>query len=151
MTARNPRTGEDDYSFSPVSAEDLAVRAAKQRNAQRDWRELSLEERSSRMRGLAGAIRNHQSEIAAALETDTGRRRIARMEVMGAAASIDGWIIQAPSLLPSGWTEGRSRTDLRHAPQFIPFGLVGSYIAVELSTYSIDDRHNPRPCSQAVQ
>jgi len=125
MTARNPRTGKHDCSFSPVSVKHLAAHVATHRKAQNDWRGLSLEKRSSRMRTLADAIRKHQREISEALEIDTGRRRVAQMEVLGAAASIEQWIAQAPSLLPSGWTEGRSRTGIRHAPQFVPYALVG--------------------------
>jgi acyl-CoA reductase-like NAD-dependent aldehyde dehydrogenase len=74
---------------------------------------------------LADLLVTHGDAIANALELDTGRRRIARMEVTGVAGAIRGWIAQAPHLVPSGWTEGRMNPAIRHTPQFVPYGLVG--------------------------
>ena len=122
---RNPRTGEDDYAFTVIERGLLQKRAANMRRAQASWSVLSLAERCTRMRRLADAIRAHQSEIAAALELDTGRRRITRAEVAGAAQSIERWIDLVPNLLPNGWTDGVSMPHIRHAPQFEPYDLVG--------------------------
>ncbi len=125
LTARNPRTGEHDYIFAAADNADITARAAQLRHAQKSWSALSLAERGERMLNLAGALRRRKDAIAAALETDTGRRRIAGLEVDGAAASIDAWVAHAPSLAPDGWTQGRSRPEISHAPQFVPYGLVG--------------------------
>lgn len=125
IRVRNPRSGEQDYELTPYAAQDIQPVAARLRDAQPAWAALSLEERGTRLQVFATALRAHQGAIADALEIDTGRRRIARLEVDGVAASIEGWIAQAPSLLPEGWTEGRRNPAIRHAPQFIPYGLVG--------------------------
>ncbi len=86
---------------------------------------MTLEQRGNKLANLARAIDQHAHSIAAALEIDTGRRRIALMEVKGAAGAIHGWLAQAPGLMPTGWTEGRSNPAIRHAPQFVPYELVG--------------------------
>ena len=125
LTARNPRTGQHDYSFTALGSDDIASMAARLRGAQGRWAALSLEERAGALLELAGALERHAPAISAALEADTGRRRIAALEVTGVIASIRGWAAQVPHLLPSGWTQGRYMTHLRHAPQFIPYALVG--------------------------
>jgi acyl-CoA reductase-like NAD-dependent aldehyde dehydrogenase/FAD/FMN-containing dehydrogenase len=125
IKVRNPRSGEYDYSFEPTSVSALKERAALLRAAQEGWRDLKLEERSAHMRRLADALRARVEEIGGALEIDTGRRRIAQLEAQGVAASIEGWITAAPALLPEGWTPGRTRPEIKHAPQFAPLGLIG--------------------------
>lgn len=125
IRVRNPRTGEHDYEFAPYAAEDIEPIAARLREAQPAWAALSLEERGMRLQAFATALRAHRDGIADALEIDTGRRRIARLEVDGVAASIESWIAQAPALLPEGWSEGKRNPAIRHAPQFVPYGLVG--------------------------
>ena len=125
LKARNPRTGERDYSFFPTGKAELKTIAAEMRRAQKPWAALSMAARGERLRGLAAALRRHRGAIAAALETDTGRRRIAGLEVDGTAAAIEGWVAQAPGLVPDGWTAGRSRPEIKHAPQFVPYALAG--------------------------
>lgn len=125
LTARNPRTGEHDYSFSVTDPSDLKACTLKMRAAQKEWAALNLGERSDRLLEFASALTTHKAEIASALEADTGRRRIAGMEVDGVIGSIHGWTSQAPHLLPAGWTEGRTNKALRHTPQFVPYELVG--------------------------
>lgn len=125
IRGRNPRTGEIDFEFNASTPSDIQAKAETLRKAQTAWAALSLEDRSARLQRLADAIRSNCDAIAAALEVDTGRRRIAKLEAEGAAASIEGWIAQAPSLLPEGWTEGRRNPAIKHAPQFVPYSLIG--------------------------
>ena len=125
IRARNPRTGDYDYEFTPYAARDLQALSVQLREAQTEWAAQSLENRGEKLKRFAGALLDHRDAIAGALEIDTGRRRIARLEVDGVAAAIEGWIAQAPALLPEGWTDGRRNPAIRHAPQFIPYGLVG--------------------------
>ena len=125
LQARNPRTGELDFSFtgtSEAALEDMAVRA---RAAQKDWGALTLAARGERLARFADILETEVEAIASALEIDTGRRRIAQMEVAGVVASIRGWVSQAHSLLPDGWTQGRSAPHIKHKAQFVPHALVG--------------------------
>lgn len=125
LTARNPRTGEADFKFNAANREQTQSVSATLRRAQREWASAPLSARSEKLQALAASLRTHRDDIATALERDTGRRRIARLEVDGVAMSIEGWIAQAPTLLAQGWTRGRTRTEIQHAPQFVPYELAG--------------------------
>ncbi|MEM7662143.1 MAG: aldehyde dehydrogenase family protein [Pseudomonadota bacterium] len=125
LNARNPRTGEEDFQFEAVDSHEIAAQTAAMRASQSIWAKLTIDERGEKLLALAASLDQHIDAIASRLEQDTGRRKIARMEVAGASASIRGWVAQAPTLLPEGWTDGRSNPAIRHAPQFVPFPLVG--------------------------
>ena len=126
LAVRNPRTGARDYHFTPPDEDALDVMTARLRAAQPAWAELSIEARLERLSGWAARIEQHGEALAGALEADTGRRRLARLEVQGAIASIRGWAVSAPLLAPRAeWTQGRSNAALRHAGQYIAYGLVG--------------------------
>lgn len=123
---RNPRTGAHDYRFIPADASSLSREARRLRAAQTGWAALDVSSRSARLLVLADAIEARAGDIATALEADTGRRRIAGIEVTGAVASIRGWAAMAPGLWPpSTWQAGRSNPAIRHAPQFMPYALAG--------------------------
>ena len=125
LKARDPRTGEHDYQFEGTDRSALETIASRQRATAQDWHTLGLDGRMAKLGALADALGKHHDAIAAALEIDTGRRRIAGLEVDGTIGAIHGWLAQAPHLVPSGWTEGRMNPAIRHAPQFLPYALVG--------------------------
>jgi acyl-CoA reductase-like NAD-dependent aldehyde dehydrogenase len=125
IAVRNPYTGQVDEWLAPPDASAVAATATRLRAAQPAWQALGLEGRIQALLRLADAITGHAHAIAAALECDTGRRRIARMEVDGVVASIRGWAGVAPGLLPDGWVQGRANPAIRHAPHWVPYGLVG--------------------------
>lgn len=125
IAVRNPYTGQVDEWLAPPDASAVAGVATVLRAAQPDWQALGLDGRIAALLRLADAITGQADAIAAALERDTGRRRIARMEVDGVVASIRGWASVAPSLLPDGWVQGRTNPAIRHAPHWVPYGLVG--------------------------
>lgn len=122
----NPRTGQVDYRFEPVSGAGLDAMAARLRAGQRGWAARPVEERCQALTGWAAAIERHKDAIASALEADTGRRRIAALEVDGVIASLRGWAAAAPGLLPAPrWVEGRSNPAIRHISQDVPYALAG--------------------------
>lgn len=125
LQARDPRTGQLDYSFAAASRDEIERAANRLRAAGQDWQKLGLEGRIARLTKLADVIGQHRNAIAERLCVDTGRRKIAGREVDGAIGAIRGWIAQAPHLLPDGWTEGRMNPAIRHSPQFVPYSLVG--------------------------
>lgn len=126
LTARDPRTGARDYAFEAAGAQDVAADAARLRAAQPAWAACTMAERCAVLRRFGEALVAHRSALAAALERDTGRRRIAALEVDGVVGSIAGWTAIAPTLLPSEWAQGRSAPHLRHAPRWSPFPLVAA-------------------------
>ena len=125
MSARNPRTGLIDYRFEAPTADDLGAMAARARAAQPGWSELGFEGRAKILVQFAQELEHQRPALQLALEGDTGRRRIAALEIDSVLGAIAGWNATAPTLLPSDWTQGRSMPNLRHAPQWSPFALVG--------------------------
>lgn len=126
IPVRNPRTGEVDAWITPPTADALDGVAARLRAAQVEWAAESIEARMERLKRWADAIKADQFALAKALETDTGRRRVAMLEVQGAIASIRGWALSAPQLAPrADWAEGRSNPQLKHTGQYVPYPLVG--------------------------
>ncbi|MFZ4603261.1 MAG: aldehyde dehydrogenase family protein [Caulobacterales bacterium] len=122
---RNPRSGEIDGALKPDGATTLDALAADVRARQTEWATLGIAERAIRLAAFADALAAGAGAVQTALEQDTGRRAIARTEIAGAVASLKGWAAQAPALMPSGWTPGRSNPTLRHKPTFAPYPLVG--------------------------
>ena len=126
ISVRNPRTGDIDAWITPPSGEDLDAICARLRAAQPGWASERIEARMQRLLRWADALEADLDKIAAALEVDTGRRRVARLEVQGAIASIRGWAAAAPGLVPKAdWLQGRSNPQLKHSGQYVPYGLVG--------------------------
>lgn len=125
LSIRNPRSGEIDATLAAASAGEVAAAATRLRTAAPAWVDAGLDGRSAALERLAGALARHRPALAAALEADTGRRRIAALEIDGVIGAIHGWLAQAPHLLPTGWQEGRSNPALRHTAQFVPYPLVG--------------------------
>lgn len=122
----NPRTGVVDYTFEAVDEAGLTALASRLRAAQTGWSVRPVKERCQVLLGWADALERHKDAIAGALEIDTGRRRIARLEVEGAIASIRGWAGAAPHLLPKPqWVEGRANAAIRHQAQDVPYALAG--------------------------
>lgn len=126
IPVRNPRTGETDAWITPPTLSELDEIAARLRGAQSAWAAESIEARMERLKRWADAIETDQYAIAKALEADTGRRRVAMLEVQGAIASIRGWAVSAPQLAPKAdWAAGRSNAHLKHTGQYVPYALVG--------------------------
>lgn len=125
LHARNPRTGQLDFKFEANSREDIERASNRLRAAGQDWQTLGLDGRMAKLGELSDALTRHHAAIAEQLSIDTGRRAIAAREVDGVIGAIFGWLAQAPHLLPEGWTDGRNNPAIRHAPQFVPYSLIG--------------------------
>ena len=125
LTARDPRTGALDFQFQATSPTEIEQTAQRLRAAAQDWQAVELDGRLAKLGELADAIGRHHDAITERLSVDTGRRKIAGREVDGTIGAIHGWLAQAPHLLPDGWTDGRMNPAIRHAPQFVPYALVG--------------------------
>lgn len=125
IDVRNPRTGIVDTQICAGDGDDVKAMADVGRAAQIGWQNLGLEGRALALLALKDAFTIHIDSIHLALSIDTGRRMIARREIEGAIGSLMGWAAQAPHLLPSVWTDGRFDARISHAPQWVPYGLVG--------------------------
>jgi succinate-semialdehyde dehydrogenase / glutarate-semialdehyde dehydrogenase len=125
IDVRNPRTGVSDAQIVAGEPHDLIEMAHAARKAQIAWQALGLERRAKALLALKDSLADHMDEIHDALSIDTGRRLVARREIEGVIGSLMGWAGQAAHLLPSEWTPGRIDKRISHAPQWVPYGLVG--------------------------
>ena len=99
LRVRNPRTGEFDYAIEPATPAQVAEQAARLRAAQPAWEALGPVGRGAVLERFAQAVERHAKAIVAALTIDTGRTKIARMEVLGLPGTLRRWIARAPALL----------------------------------------------------
>jgi len=127
LQVRNPRTGIDDYEITLTSDSDIAKTTKRFRAAQKNWHANGLEARGAALTALADAIEARSGTIIQALETDTGRRRMAHMEVKGVIASLRNWAMKAAQLYPKQeWTQGVKKPEFKHQHDFVPYALVGA-------------------------
>lgn len=125
LSVRDPRTGQFDYEIPAMDRQEVAATSNLLRAGQSDWQKLGFEQRAARLVVLADALLSHIDPIASALEVDTGRRRIARIEVESVAAALKAWAKQIPDDPGATWTKGLSNPALKHKSQLVPYGLVG--------------------------
>lgn len=125
IAVRNPRTGAADYEIEPPTQEELAERCAQLRNKQVHWASVSLEDRLDVLGAWADAIERNAEAISAALEIDTGRRRMEREAPHGVAASIRSWQEIAPKALQFRSGVSRVNPAVSFHSQLKPYPLVG--------------------------
>jgi acyl-CoA reductase-like NAD-dependent aldehyde dehydrogenase len=98
IRVRNPRTGEEDFTFEPASSETVAAEAGRLRAAQPEWEALGPEGRAAVLLRWAEIIERQAPAIHDALSIDTGRRKIARIEVDGLPRTLRRWAARGPAL-----------------------------------------------------
>ncbi len=122
----NPRTGEPDYEIVAMDADAVAAEARRLRDAQPEWRARGIAAWTEAMRGLADALERHADSVSAALEIDTGRRRLARSEVQSVIGSMRSWAALAPTLINEpDWVQGRAKPNCKHQTELVPYQLIG--------------------------
>lgn len=100
MDVINPFTGLVDHQIAPLDSGRLAALAARLREAQPGWAALGMDGRLAVLGRLAALLGGPAgAAVAAALEADTGRRRIAQVEVMGVRGMVARWQREAPALV----------------------------------------------------
>lgn len=98
MSARNPRSGEQDYEFAVSTREEIAAEAARLKEMQPQWEAMGPQGRAAVLMRLADAIDAAAPRIAAALTLDTGRGAVSWIEVQGCAANMRRWAARGPEL-----------------------------------------------------
>ncbi len=98
MQARDPRTGETDYTFDAATPDAVHAHAARLRHAQPAWAARSIEERAQALRRWRDEIAARETALTDALSVDTGRRWITHLVVQGAMRALDRWADLAPDL-----------------------------------------------------
>jgi len=122
----NPRTGVADHAISPLSGQQVAAVAGRLRQGQPGWNALGAEGRAEALVQLADRIAAHADAVQAALEADTGRRRISRIEIESVIGMLKRWAARAPGLIAGAATEGQaSMPGLSFRTSLAPYPLVG--------------------------
>lgn len=126
LKVNNPRTGQADFEIEALDATEIKSLAEKARSAQKDWIGLGLKERCDKIAIFADQLEKHAAKVIAATEIDTGRRRMAQMEVMGVVGNLRAWAARAPLLMPKAdWIKGQHKPQFKHMNDFLPYSLVG--------------------------
>jgi succinate-semialdehyde dehydrogenase/glutarate-semialdehyde dehydrogenase len=125
FTARNPRTGVHDWRGQALDPPEVGDVAARLRDGQATWEARGAVSRLEVLRAFGQALRRHAEPIGAALETDTGRRRIARLEIDSVVGSIEGWARVIAADAPPAWVQGRGLPSVRHIAAWKAYPLVG--------------------------
>jgi acyl-CoA reductase-like NAD-dependent aldehyde dehydrogenase len=129
IPVRNPRTGEVDHQIEPATSEQVAAEARRVRSAQPAWQALGPEGRAETLKRWAEAIEEQADALVSALSVDTGRLKIARVEVEGLPRTIRRWAGRAPQIIAG--------LNVRDRPSAFP--------GVSIST-----RHVPYPLFGAI-
>lgn len=122
--ARDPRTGTLDYRFRLPHQSELRDRARALRTNQVSWCAQALSSRIEALQAFAEALQAHRTPLHAALCRDTGRSRIADIEIDSVIGTIRAWCAGAPDLRVSDWIRGRTMPSIRHRARFVPYPLV---------------------------
>jgi len=126
LEIKNPRTGKIDFHIDALEDADIALLEQKARAAQKNWLSVGLEHRIHKILGFTEALETHADIIIKAIEIDTGRRRMAHLELQGVIGNLKAWAELVPRLMPkSDWTQGRSKPNFKHLNAYQPYALVG--------------------------
>ena len=125
MRARDPRTGSEEYAFAVDGAAEVAAAAAAVRAAQPRWSALGLEGRLAALRALAEAFTAHGAALQRALARDTGRERIAHIEVGSVHGMIAGALHHAPHVLAETPWQAAVAPGVFGRQHLVPYPLVG--------------------------
>jgi acyl-CoA reductase-like NAD-dependent aldehyde dehydrogenase len=125
IKARNPRTGLEDYEFTPPREEEIATRCDGLRRAQPQWWMAGMDHRIAVLHRFADVLETHNEPIVAALAVDTGRMAISAGELAASVRNIRRWCDRAPRIAVTGEMASAVMPGLRIGHQLVPYPLVG--------------------------
>jgi succinate-semialdehyde dehydrogenase / glutarate-semialdehyde dehydrogenase len=125
LLARNPLTGLVDYRFHADSRDAVAAACSAVRAAQPAWAALGLEGRKAALRALAAAFERHTPQLFAALSADTGRQRVAHVEIGAVQGMIALTLANAEGVLAAGEEKPSSVPGIVGRRQLVPYPVVG--------------------------
>ena len=102
MQARNPYSGDNDYSFAAADRAAVAEACRRARARQPEWSALPVGERCAVLKEFAAALAAGSAvreQIFDALSTDTGRDRETNIELDSTSGALLRWAERAPQLL----------------------------------------------------
>ncbi len=121
---RNPWTGQFDFEFVEPTSAFLSDECARLRQGQEDWYERGVEYRIDVMQAFAQSLQNHDEDIIDRLQEDTGRVRIARLELDLTLAAIERACLQGPKVLRETSPLDTGHDAISSRQQKVPYGLL---------------------------
>lgn len=127
IPVRNPRTGLTDFDLGVSSPEEVAAKARRLRENQRQWAERSLGERIAIMQRWLAAVAQKADALAEADAADTGGCHTSYLQGFITMANIRGWAEDAEAAFERASYFGPSRAmpSVEVRTQFVPYPLVG--------------------------
>lgn len=122
---RNPRTGENDYTFELQDAALIQGHCKALRHHQQEWSAGGVERRIKAMQDWKLQIQSSQEAVVEALCTDTGRKSESILEVQLLLSSIDRWCGIAQDFFSEKITRSTSVPFIEIHQETVPYPLVG--------------------------
>ena len=125
IKVRNPRSGAYDYEIPVTTGDEIEAIAAELRGAQPAWREGGVAARIDVLQRWKAELTDSADAIVAALSADTGRKALARGELLGLIGMIDRWSADAPGLMETDERPSDQLPDVALRQQLDPYPLLG--------------------------
>ncbi|WP_176593909.1 aldehyde dehydrogenase family protein [Sphingobium sp. EM0848] len=127
LTVIDPRTGQVDYSITPLDEAQIAQQTAALRRAQVGWAEQPAEQRATALRAFAEAMGHHRAALIEALTNDTGRAAISAIEVDAMTRALIRWADSAPAIIRAAQVQDRPTgiPAITTTTRLVPYALVG--------------------------
>ncbi len=126
LSIRNPRTGEYDYQLEIHDGIDITQFTRRARRVQGTWNSSGLSYRIEVMQKWISAIEEEEEALVEQLSIDTGRVKVARLEVKSILGLMRGWCFRAPQVLQESPTRPSANNPKVHIiQQLIPYPVVG--------------------------
>ncbi|MEY4106639.1 MAG: hypothetical protein RL181_981 [Bacteroidota bacterium] len=123
--ARNPRTGEEDYTFPLPTEEDLQKLCDALRKEQSHWASQGVEARIGALQAWKAEAQSKMDDLVAALAHDTGRRAESLLEAQLLLSSIERWCGIARDFFAEKTTRPSSVPFIEIHQETVPYPLVG--------------------------
>lgn len=124
--ARNPHSGEMDYSFTPTTIDELKSHCNRLREGQQHWRKIGLQRRVEVLRKWGESLLAHKEEIMEALVADTGRLHESNREFENISKWIERWAVIAEEVMTSKESKtSEHMPNLEIGTETVPYELVG--------------------------
>jgi len=140
LPTRNPLTGLTDYELQVTSRAEVAESCAAVRAAQPAWAALGVEGRSQAIRLLGEVFASRGAALLAALMTDTGRERIAHIELGAVQGMVALGLVHAQQALVQDDWRPASIPGIFGRVERVPYPVVG---VIAPWNFPVDDRHPP--------
>ena len=123
---RNPYTGEYDHEFLEPNGSQVKAVAQRLRKHQTTWAAKSLAERVAVLREFGQRWKTHRAEILEAIQIDTGRSHVARLETDSVPDTIERVVNEVQSVFTEPEPHSAGIAVITGWQHRVPYGLIGN-------------------------